>query len=76
MSNIFLVLGFRSSLLNDLFDAEPNTSGGLTGLLLSADTLLDLFPESEFFLMLYSLLPKDVLESLSVSGSASFFSAS
>jgi len=49
-----------------LFEAEPKTNGGLTELLLSAETLFDILPEFEFFLILSSLFPNEVLDSLSV----------
>ena len=65
ISRIFFVLGFRSSLRRDLFDADPNTRGGRIMLLLSIDTLFELLPSFEkFFLKLSSLLPNDVLEFL------------
>jgi len=49
-----------------LLEAEPKTNGGLTGLLLSAETLFDILPEIEFFLTLSSLFPNEVLDCLSV----------
>jgi len=67
------VLGFLSSLRSDLLDADPKTNGGLITLFLSSDSLFELLPSlDEFFLILSSLLPKDVLDSLIVYGSASF----
>ena len=75
---IFFVLGFRSSLRNDLFDAEPNTKGGRIMLLLSIETLFELLSSfEEIFLWLSSLLPNEVLESLlDSSGSCSHYTLS
>ncbi len=66
---IFLVLGFLYSRLNDLLDADPNTKAGRIELPLSLDNLLHELPSFETFLMLSYLLPRDVLDCLSVSGS-------
>ena len=66
------MLGFLYSLRKDLFEAEPKTKSGLIMVFLSIEILLELPPSFEFFLALSYLLPNDVLDSLIVSGSASF----
>ncbi len=65
ISRIFFVLGFLYSLRRDLFEADPNTRGGRTMLLLSIEALFELLSSfEEFFLWLSYLFPNEVLESL------------